>query len=182
MDCKICGTILPGSRSLAKHIEWHNSADKRTEGNAYTELCYGCGDFYARGQDFQEHSAVCLEKPFIETGGYARGEDTASYNPAAVTQEGHRSSSSGYIKQLIAATLRSGGPHSENENKTVSHHPHLHRPGQCISDMSQKPSKEDKDMKVITSESDYWKRFEEKVCYNGGRTPTWEHTPPYGNQ
>ena len=68
IDCKVCGTLLPDSGSLTKHLEWHNSAERRTEGNDFSKLCYGCGDFYARGQDFQNHRAICREKPFTEQG------------------------------------------------------------------------------------------------------------------
>ena len=89
VDCKICGTLLPDSWSLTKHIEWHNSADRRTEGNDFSKLCYGCGDFYARGQDFQNHRVVCIEKPFPEQGVYACREYTATCNPAALTLEGY---------------------------------------------------------------------------------------------
>ena len=105
VDCKICGTLLPDSWSLTKHIEWHNSMDKRTQGNDFTEMCYGCGCFYARGQDFQNYRAHCIEKPFCEMDDYARRGDTAAHNAAALTPKGHTSSSSSFLKQLIAATL-----------------------------------------------------------------------------
>ena len=94
-------------------------------------------------------------------------------------QEGHWSSSSGYLKQLIAATLHSGSPHSENENNTVSNHLHSSRLGQCVCDVSMELSEDNQDIRIISSESDYWKRFNKEVCFNSGWTPTWEHTPRY---
>ena len=182
VDCKICGTLLPDSWCLTKHIEWHNSADRRTEGNNFTELCYGCGGFYARGQDFQNHRADCIEKPFCETGDYARRGDTAVHNPAALTLERHWSSSSSFLKQLIATTLRTGGPYSKNKNNAVthrSHHLYPSRLGQGIGEMSQEPPEDSQDIRIINSESDCWKKFKEEVRFNGGRSPTLEHTPQY---
>ena len=123
--------------------------------NDFSELCHGCGGFLARGQDFQNHRAICVEKPFPEQGDHIRREDAAAYNPAALMPEGHRSSSSRTLKQLIAATLRSGNPHPEYENKTLSHHQNTATAGQCISNMDLGPPEDNQDVQVISDESNY---------------------------
>ena len=86
--------------------------------------------------------------------------------------EGQPSSSAHALKQLIAAALRSGDPHPEHENKTVSHHQNADLPGQYISDMDLGPPEDSQDVRVISDESNYWQKFEEDVRFNSGRIPT----------
>ena len=128
VDCKICGTLLPDSWSLNEHIKWHNSEDKRTQGNNFTKMYCGCGCFYAKGQDFQNHRAHCIEKSVCVMDDcvyQSKGkEDTGTYDATALMPKGHLSSSSSFLKQLIAATLRTSGPHSKNKNKVVIHCSH----------------------------------------------------------
>ena len=95
--------------------------------------------------------------------------DTSACDAAALTPEGHPSSS--FLKQLIAATLHTSGSYSQNKNNTVTHHSHHPYPSQLgrnICAMSQEPLKDSQDVRIINLESDYWKNFEEEVMFNSG--------------
>ena len=132
INCKICGTLLLDAWNLKKHIKWHSSKDKRTHGKDFTEMCSKCGCFYSKGEDFQYHKAHCIEKSIYVKDDYAPQSkgmgDTSVCDAAALTPEGHPSSS--FLKQLIAATLRTGGSYSQNKNNAMTHHSHHPYPSQ----------------------------------------------------
>ena len=111
-----------------------------------------------------------------------RRGDAAAYNPDALTPESHWSSASPSLKQLIAATLRSGDPRPEHINKTISHHQNTAAAGQCVNNMDLGPPDNDQDVQVISGESNYWQTWEEEVLFNSGRTHTRELTPQFPNE
>ena len=45
--------------------------------------------------------------------------------------------------------------------------------------MSKELLEDSQDIRIINSESDYWKNFEEEVRFNVSRSPTLKHTPRY---
>ena len=96
--------------------------------------------------------------------------------PAALTPESHRSSASRSLKQLIAATLRSGMEHTNN---TISHYQGAASAGQCFNNMDLIPPPDDQDVQIIGGESNYWQDWEDEVHFNSGRTHARETIPPH---
>ena len=83
------------------------------------------------------------------------------------------------LKQLIAATLHSGDPHPEYENKTLSHRQNTATAGQIIGNMDLLTPEDDQDVQVISDKSDYWQKWEEEVRYNSGWTHARDITLPH---
>ena len=115
-------------------------------------------------------------KPVPEQVDNIRRGDAAAYNPDALTPESHRSSASRSLKQLIAATLRSGMEHTNN---TISHHQGAASAGQCFNNMDLIPPPDDLDVQIIGGESNYWQDWEDEVHFNSGRTHARETIPPH---
>ena len=153
IDCKLCGTLLPNSAALKTHLEWHHSANRSSIAHEYAELCQKCGKFFPRGFKFQSHRAFCVIKQAPGQGNSAHRGDATAYYPAAVTPEpavltpeGHRSSASCSLKQLIAATLHSG---MEYTNNAISQCRGAATAGQCSKNMEWMPLPDDQDVKII---------------------------------
>ena len=62
VNCTICGTLLPDTKSLKEHLKWHENRSRSTKSNDYVAICSTCGCFFAEGRKFNSHKAMCIEK------------------------------------------------------------------------------------------------------------------------